>query len=128
MITYKVKPQLSDLQIKPLFRAAWSGEEDASYEGVLQRSLSYICAYAGEHLIGFVNIAWDGGVHAFLVDTTVHPSYQRRGIATELVKRATQEAKKAGCHWLHVDYDAPLQGFYEGCGFEPTLAGLINLR
>lgn len=132
MITYKIKPDLSDLEIKPLFKAAWPDEDETSYEGVLRRSLSYVCAYdpdrAEGHLIGFVNVAWDGGVHAFLLDTTVHPDYRRRGIATELVRRATREAKGAGCDWLHVDYDAHLQGFYEGCGFRPSLAGLIHLR
>jgi hypothetical protein len=25
-------------------------------------------------LIGFVNVAWDGGDHAFLIDTKVHPT------------------------------------------------------
>jgi len=32
-------------------------------------------------LIGFVNVAWDGGDHAFLIDTKVRPDHQRRGIA-----------------------------------------------
>lgn len=127
MITYAVKPPLTDAQVKPLFKAAWPDEDDSSYEDVLQRSLSYLCAYDEEQLIGFVNVAWDGGVHAFILDTTVHPGYQRRGIATELVRRATVEAKRAGCHWLHVDYEPHLHAFYEGCGFKETSAGLIHL-
>jgi len=39
--------------------------------------LAYACAYDAEHLIGFVNLAWDGGIHTFLLDTTVHPDLQR---------------------------------------------------
>lgn len=127
MITYRVKPPLTDAQIKPLFKAAWPDEDASSYGGVLQRSLSYVCAYDEGQLVGFVNVAWDGGVHAFLLDTTVHPAYQRQGIATELVRRATKEAQKAGCHWLHVDYKPHLRTFYEGCGFRSTTAGLVDL-
>lgn len=31
-------------------------------------------------LVGFVNVAWDGGDHAFLVDTKTRGSHQHRGI------------------------------------------------
>jgi ribosomal protein S18 acetylase RimI-like enzyme len=36
-------------------------------------------------LAGFVNVAWDGADHAFLLDTKVAGEYQRQGIATALV-------------------------------------------
>ena len=43
-------------------------------------------------------------------------------------RSATAEARAAGCEWLHVDFDDPLQSFYfESCGFAPTNAGLIAL-
>jgi ribosomal protein S18 acetylase RimI-like enzyme len=79
-------------------------------------------------LIGFVNVAWDGGDHAFLIDTKVATAYQRRGIATALVRAAVRHAKAAGCEWLHVDCDESLKTFYfDACGFAPTTAGLIHL-
>jgi hypothetical protein len=31
-------------------------------------------------LVGFVNVAWDGGDHAFLLDTKVATENQRQGI------------------------------------------------
>ena len=126
---YRIKPKLTDAELKPLFRAAWphEGEGNASYEPVLARSLTYVAAYSGERLVGFVNVAWDGGVHAFLLDTTVHPEFQRRGIGRELVARAAQEARALGCAWLHVDFEPHLEGFYRGCGFRATQAGLIDL-
>jgi GNAT superfamily N-acetyltransferase len=124
---YTIKPKLTDAELKPLFRAAWSHGGDASYEPVLARSLTYVAAYSGERLVGFVNVAWDGGVHAFLLDTTVHPEFQRRGIGRELVARAAQEARALGCAWLHVDFEPNLEDFYRGCGFRATKAGLIDL-
>jgi GNAT superfamily N-acetyltransferase len=79
-------------------------------------------------LIGFVNVAWDGGDHAFLIDTKVRPDYQRRGVGTELVRIAACHAKEAGCQWMEVDFDEPLAPFYlEACGFVPTPAGLLHL-
>ena len=111
----------------PLFEATW-GEAGKDYEPVLARSLTYVAAYDTDKLIGFVNVAWDGSIHAFLLDTTVHPEYQRRGVGSELVRRATAEAKRLGMYWLHVDYDAYLKGSYEDCGFKETHAGLIRLN
>jgi len=93
----------------------------------LARSLTYVAAYDEEQLVGFVNVAWDGGIHAFLLDTTVHPKVQRRGVGTELVRQAAREARRLGCNWLHVDFDEHLESFYRECGFRATPAGLIDL-
>jgi ribosomal protein S18 acetylase RimI-like enzyme len=83
----------------------------------------------GGALIGFVNVAWDGGDHAFLIDTKVASAYQRRGIATALVREAIRQAEAAGCEWIHVDFEEYLAPFYfDACGFRPTAAGLIRLR
>ena len=75
-----------------------------------------------------MNVAWDGGDHAFLVDTKVRPDHQRRGIGTELVRIAARHAKDAGCEWMEVDFDDHLTSFYfDACGFVPTPAGLLTL-
>ncbi len=68
-----------------------------------------------------------GGDHAFVLDTTVHPDYQHRGIGRLLVRRASEIAEENGVEWLHVDYEPHLEGFYARCGFRPTQAGLIRL-
>jgi GNAT superfamily N-acetyltransferase len=83
---------------------------------------------ADERLVGFVNVVFDGGDHAFLIDTKTHGAHQRKGIGTRVVHLAAQHAKAAGCEWLHVDFEADLAPFYvEACGFRPTDAGLIHL-
>jgi GNAT superfamily N-acetyltransferase len=84
-------------------------------------------AYDGESIVGFVNVAWDGGVHAFILDTCVHPNFRRRHVATRLVNLAEQLARQRGANWLHVDFEPHLEEFYRGCGFRPTAAGLIDL-
>jgi ribosomal protein S18 acetylase RimI-like enzyme len=86
-----------------------------------------VSAHAGERLVGFVNVAWDGGAHAFLLDPTVHPEYQRRGIGLGLVERAVARARERGLDWLHVDYESSLIEFYRRAGFRSTSAGLLQL-
>ena len=90
-------------------------------------ALSWVGAFAGDALIGFVQVCWDGGEHAFLLDTAVDPPWQHRGVGRRLVRAAVDDARAAGCRWLHVDHEAHLDGFYRGCGFGPTHAGLLRL-
>ncbi|MEH6414498.1 GNAT family N-acetyltransferase [Pseudomonas sp. CGJS7] len=92
-------------------------------------SLGWVCLRERSRLLGFVNVAWDGGVHAFVLDTMVAKHAQRRGFATRLIEEAVRNAKQTGCEWLHVDFEPDLRGFYfDACGFVPTDAGLIRLR
>ena len=96
---------------------------------VERHSLGWVCAREGGELVGFVNIAWDGGVHAFVLDTAVAERVARRGVGTKLVRLAAEHSREAGCEWLHVDFDDHLRAFYvDACGFTPTSAGLIALK
>jgi GNAT superfamily N-acetyltransferase len=78
--------------------------------------------------VGFVNVPWDGLVHAFIIDPLVARRVRRQGIGRRLIEVAVGEARGAGCEWLHVDFEADLGPFYlAACGFERTEAGLIRL-
>ena len=92
-------------------------------------SLSWVTAHdAADVLTGFVNVAWDGGAHAFILDCVVHPDARRTGLGSALVHRAAQEARGADCTWLHVDFEQHLTRFYvDSCGFRATAAGLLDL-
>lgn len=94
-----------------------------------EHSLGWVTARdASEQLVGFVNVAWDAGDHAFLIDTKTRPTHERQGLGTNVVSRAVAEAQAAGCEWIFVDFEARLASFYLGaCGFSKTLAGLIHL-
>ncbi|MBI1278393.1 MAG: GNAT family N-acetyltransferase [Anaerolineaceae bacterium] len=127
-INYSFNPTVSNADMNRLFAAAWENHHDTDFAPVLSRSLVYVCAYDGDILVGFVNVAWDGGIHAFLLDTTVHLAYQRQGIGVRLVQDAASAARTKGIHWLHVDYEPHLHSFYNQCGFQPTLAGLMRLN
>jgi ribosomal protein S18 acetylase RimI-like enzyme len=127
-IVYSVGVEVADPQLNHLFGAAWPDHQPTAFAPVLDRSLTWVTAWQGDSLVGYVNIATDGGSHAFVLDTTVHPDLRRRGIGQELVRVALEEARAAGMAWMHVDHEPHLEGFYRGCGFVPTTAGLVDLR
>jgi RimJ/RimL family protein N-acetyltransferase/predicted N-acetyltransferase YhbS len=105
----------------PVLADDWKGQ-------LRQHSLGWVCARDGEGLVGFVNVAWDGRTHAFILDTMVTARAGRQGVGTRLVEVAVAETRAAGCEWLHVDFDDHLRAFYfDACGFTPTNAGLIAL-
>lgn len=80
-----VRPRLADDDLNELFSASWPGHRPTSFVPVLARSLAWIAARRGSRLVGFVNVAGDGGAHAFILDTTVHPDERRRGLGLRLV-------------------------------------------
>ena len=127
MIEYVANPFPDAKALDDFWRRAWGEPAPDNYDHVLGRSLAHLGALDGGRLVGFVNIAWDGGAHAFILDTAVDVAYRRRGIARELVRRAAELARDSYVHWLHVDFEPHLEGFYRACGFEPTAAGLIRL-
>jgi GNAT superfamily N-acetyltransferase len=95
---------------------------------VESHSLGWVTARRRGLLMGFVNVPWDGFVHAWIQDAMVSSTCQKEGVGTELVGCATTHVRDAGCEWLHVDFDDNLASFYiNACGFSPARAGLIAL-
>jgi GNAT superfamily N-acetyltransferase len=117
----------SNEELKALWAVTWLFPATDDFQTSLRACLLHIAARRGGQLAGFVKVASDGGMHAFLLDPTVHPDFSRRGLGTELVKRAANLARERGAEYLHVDFLPHLKGFYAGCGFEPTYAGLMRL-
>jgi GNAT superfamily N-acetyltransferase len=126
-IRIEIGGTVSNDALNALYDASWPAHEPTDLVALLPHYLAYVCAYDGERLVGWGYLAWDGWQHAFLLDPTVHPDYQRRGIGRDLVRRLTDAAREAGCEWLHVDFADDLEPFYRSCGFEPARAGLIPL-
>lgn len=131
VVRYVVRFPVDDPELSALHAAAFEGEADVQpwAERLERWALTWVGAFSNDQLVGFVQVCWDGGAHAFVLDTAVHPDHGRQGIGKQLVLTAAEEARKAGCEWLHVDYEPHLKAFYEdACGFRPTDAGLLKLR
>ncbi|WP_224393105.1 GNAT family N-acetyltransferase [Pseudonocardia sp. ICBG1293] len=129
-VRVRVRPAVDDVALSALHAAGfdetprlrrWSAQ-------LAEHSLSWLDARDGDALVGFVNLAWDGDRHAFLLDLVVADGYRRRGIGRALVAGAVEEATAAGCTWLHADFAPHLTPFHRSCGLPPTDAGLLRLH
>jgi GNAT superfamily N-acetyltransferase len=130
MITYEWRGSFTNAEVNVLHAEGFGHQPltDDWCGQVETHSLGWVCARNGARLAGFVNVAWDGACHAFILDTLVARRMQRRGVGTSLVALAASRAREAGCGWLHVDFEEHLRPFYlDSCGFRPAHAGLIAL-
>lgn len=128
-VTYSWRGPLADAEVVDLVQAHGGRAVVGWWDRIRDHSLGWVTARADDGtLVGFANVAWDGSDHAFLLDPKTRGSHQRLGIGTAVVRRAAEQARAAGCEWLHVDFEPELARFYfDACGFRETDAGLIHL-
>jgi GNAT superfamily N-acetyltransferase len=128
-VAYAWRDPVTDAAIVELVASHGGHPVAGWWDQIRPHSLGWVTARTADGtLVGFVNVAWDGGDHAFLLDTSTRGDRQRRGIGSAVVRVAAHHAQAAGCQWLHVDFEPHLARFYfEACGFRPTDAGLIHL-
>ncbi len=128
-VRFAWRGELADDELVALTRSHGGNAAPGWWDRIRPHSFGWVTARLEDGaLVGFVNVAWDGGDHAFLIDTKVRPDQQRRGIGTELVRVAARHAKEAECEWMEVDFENDLTPFYyDACGFAPTQAGLLRL-
>lgn len=127
---FRWRASVPDREIDTLVAAAFERPaQPGRWRRARPLSLGWVTAHESDgRLVGFVNVAWDGGYHAFLLDAAVAPDRRRQGVGCELVRVASDRARRVGCTWLHVDFEEPLAGFYvDACGFQRSAAGLIRL-
>jgi len=129
-VSYQWRGDFENVEVNALHAEGFGHPPfDDDWMGQVQRhSLGWVCARDGDELVGFVNVPWDGGTHAFILDTLVSVRARRQGIGTRMIALAAEKARSAGCEWLHADFDDELSAFYfDSCGFVATPAGLIAL-
>src|SRR3982750_2827390 len=84
-----------------------------NWDELLHRhSLGWVVARDDDKLAGFVNVPWDGLIHAWIQDAMVAKAARHHGVGTNLVATAVTEARRAGCEWMHVDFEDDLRSFY----------------
>ncbi len=133
-ITYDWRGPFTSQEVNALHAQAFGTRVFSDIEWDWQQltadhSLGWSTARGREgRLIGFVNVLWDGLVHAWIQDLMVDQKTRHQGVGQQLVARAADGATHAGCEWLHVDFEDELRPFYfAACGFSPTNAGLLRL-
>ena len=121
---------VSDGEVNALHAEAFEHPPESTpwVERLERWSLGWVTARDEDVLVGFVNVVWDGGAHAFVLDTCVALRARGRGLGVALLAAAAAGSRAAGCAWLHVDFVDELSPFYlDAAGFRPTPAGLLAL-
>jgi GNAT superfamily N-acetyltransferase len=129
-VELRARPAVDDAELSALHAAAFRGTPQLQpwADRLARHSLTWVGAFDSARMVGFANVAWDGGVHAFLLDVVVEPRRHGQGIGTAVVAEAARLAAAAGCEWLHVDFVPEHTTFYlDRCGFTRTDAGVVRL-
>lgn len=83
----------------------------------LQASWYLVCAYHGDHLIGFGRMTSDGVLHAMIYEMIVDPAYQGQGIGTEILKRLVDHCRLHRIRDIQLFCARGKRLFYEKNGF-----------
>lgn len=112
-------------QILPLYEAVgWSNytQRPDMLRSAFRHSLCALGAWEGEKLLGLVRLAGDGFSCVLIQDLLVHPPFQRRGIASALMREALARYEQAYQIQLLTDDVEATRQFYGQLGFRPAAA------
>lgn len=86
LIDFIWRDPITDEEMAELVRSHGGQPTNGWWAQISQHSLGWVGARdSAGVLVGFVNVAWDSGDHAFLIDTKTRGTHQRRGIGRALV-------------------------------------------
>lgn len=92
-LDYRTRPALSNDDLNGLFGRAYNKTMSVDFQRILRQSLTWVAGYDGDVLRGWINVAWDGFVHAFLVDRTAVDDPDG-AIRSELVQEAIEVIRR----------------------------------
>lgn len=126
-MTYTTGRKLPAKEIADLREAVgWNRMEEA-YTNKNLNNLFELGCYEDGKLIGYLNVISNKVTDAYIQDVMVAPEYQRRGIGTELMKRALLRIKEMDIYMVSVIYgEETLRPFYEKFGFCTMLCGQVE--
>ncbi len=116
-VTFSEKKSLQPEQLLTLFQQApWAkGRTLSDAREMLRHTDVALCAWDGDHLVGFGRVLTDFVYRATIWDVIVDEAYQKQGIGAEIVQRILHHPrlKKVELFWLCTRRP----GFYEKLGF-----------
>ena len=116
-VTFSEKKSLQPEQLLTLFQQApWAkGRTLDDAREMLRHTDVALCAWDGDHLVGFGRVLTDFVYRATIWDVIVDEAYQKQGIGAEIVQRILHHPrlKKVELFWLCTRRP----GFYEKLGF-----------
>jgi len=116
-VSFSEKKDLDASQLLRLFnQAPWAKNRTLNdARDMLRRTDVALCAWDGDHLVGFGRVLTDFVYRATIWDVIVDKAYQKQGIGTEIVRRILNHPrlKHVELFWLCTRQPS----FYEKLGF-----------
>lgn len=103
----------------------WNRMED-KYRDPRMTSFCHIAVYDHTDLIGYIDCVSNGVTDAYIQDLMVHPTYQGKGVGTELMNRMITYLKEKRIYMISVVYEESLKPFYAQFGFYEMLSGQME--
>ncbi|NGZ77556.1 GNAT family N-acetyltransferase [Saccharibacillus alkalitolerans] len=89
----------------------------------MEGSWRVVSVYAAGELAGTGRLVSDGVINAYLCGVGVREHWRSRGIGSEIVRRLTNEAARAGLH-IQLFCSEEHRTYYGGLGFEEFALGM----
>lgn len=97
------------------------------YQTALKRSVFYLCAFEGEHLIGFLDVVGNGVTDAYIQNFLVAADLQGRGVGTAMMELAVKRLTEMGIRAVWLIFNPELEPYYRRFGFVTFLGGRLRL-
>jgi ribosomal protein S18 acetylase RimI-like enzyme len=125
-LRYEYSPHLKAEQVARLRELVdWDGRVD-KFKKKLGNTYFYTACFAGNELVGYVDVVSDGIDDAYIRDLVVHPDYQRRGIGTKLIDMVVKRVRSDGIKTINVVFKPRLKEFYRKANFVIMSGGIID--
>ncbi|MGX7131269.1 GNAT family N-acetyltransferase [Enterococcus songbeiensis] len=80
-----------------------------------------------KQLVAFGYVCGMGLEHGYLEDIMVHPAHQGKGLGKQLIHALITESKQRGLGILTLSTDEETAAFYQKCGFDLEISGVMYL-
>ena len=125
-MTYRFNEIVSAKELADLRESVGWNRMESEYANPLMTSYCHIAVYEDNQLIGYIDSVSNGVTDAYIQDLMVRPSYQGKGIGTELMNRMIAYLKEKRIYMISVVYEEALRPFYERFGFCNMLCGQME--
>ena len=123
---YEYSPHLKAEQVAELReKVNWESRVE-KFKEKLGNTYFCVACFAGDTLVGYVDVVSDGIDDAYIRDLVVHPDYQRRGIGLTLLDMVITRVRSNRIKTLNVVFEPRLKEFYEKANFIIMAGGIID--